>query len=228
MLSCCWRSPRPPSPAAMEPEAPVRRERATCAAGADDQADDGGHSGVGPTGAHPRDPPANPPSRLELLRRGRLLDWLAEDTAASRAQTGALLVHAGRNARHIRNFRRTESEDIAGAKPALIVLRECVTRCRQHAESQTQRGRENSNCEQINWQSRPLADRRCGLPPDGSPPWNQPPWNHLSSYRRECRCFKIFQQPCTEILRRRPRGHRSSPMRHRRRLYWAMVDRRRR
>ena len=99
------------------------------------------------------------PSRLELLRPGRLLGWLAKDAAASRAQTGALLVHAGRNARHIRNFRRTESEDIAGAKPALIVLRECVTRCRQHGhtESQTQRGRKNSKPKQINWQSRPLA-----------------------------------------------------------------------
>ena len=91
-----------------------------------------------------------------MALRGRLLCWFAENAATTYAQTGPLLAHAGRNTLHIRNFRRTESKNIAGAKPALIVLRKCVTRCRQHGqtESQTRRGLEITNCEQIDRHSR--------------------------------------------------------------------------
>ena len=90
-------------------------------------------------------------------RGGRLFGWFAENAATTFAQAGPLLVHAGRNALHTRNFRRTEPEDIAGAKPALIVLRKCVTCCRQHCQTESQRryGLEIANCEQINWHSRP-------------------------------------------------------------------------
>jgi hypothetical protein len=66
-------------------------------------------------GAHSRDPLAHPPCPLELLRRGRLLGWFAENAATTLAQAGPLLAHAGRNALHIRNFRRTETQNIAGA-----------------------------------------------------------------------------------------------------------------
>src|SRR5260370_12395787 len=145
-----------------------------------------------------------------LLRRGRLLGWFAENAATTIAQTSPLLAHAGGNTLHTRNFRRTKSKNIAGAKPALIVLCKCVTHGRQHCqtESQTRYGREITNCEQSNWHSRPL-DRptlrssarrvaRLGI--------------NLLSYRRECRSFKILNHHCTEILYRRPQRNRLSPV----------------
>ena len=99
---------------------------------------------------------------LGSLRRGRLFGWFAENSATTFAQAGPLLVHAGGDALHTRNFRRAKPKNIAGAKPALIVLRKCVARCRQHCqpESQPQCGLEIANCEQINRHSRPpgLAD----------------------------------------------------------------------
>jgi hypothetical protein len=66
-------------------------------------------------------------------------------------------VHAGGNTLDIRDFRHTKPEDIAGAKPALIVLCKSVTRCRQdcQTESQTRHGLETSHCEQINWHGAP-------------------------------------------------------------------------
>jgi hypothetical protein len=95
---------------------------------------------------------------LGSLHRGRLFGWLAENAATTFAQTSPLPAHAGGNTLHTRNFRRAKSKNIAGAKPALIVLRKCVTHCRQHCqtESQTRYGLEITNCEQSNWHSRPL------------------------------------------------------------------------
>src|SRR5258707_4744367 len=96
---------------------------------------------------------------LGSLRRGRLVCWFAENGATTIAQTSPLLAHAGGNTLHPRNFRRTKSKNIAGAKPALIILCKCVTHCRQHCqtESQTRYGLEITNCEQSNWHSRPLG-----------------------------------------------------------------------
>jgi hypothetical protein len=88
--------------------------------------------------------------------RGRLFGWFAENAAATFAQAGPLLAHAGGNALDTRNFRRAKPENIAGAKPALIVLRKSVARCRQHeTESQPRYDLEITECEQINWHSRP-------------------------------------------------------------------------
>jgi hypothetical protein len=67
-----------------------------------------------------------------------LLDWFAENPATTFAQASPLLAHAGRNTLHTRNFRRTQSKNIAGAKPALIVFREGVTRCRQDCQTKRQ------------------------------------------------------------------------------------------
>ena len=85
-------------------------------------------------------------------RRGRLLGWFAENPATALAQAGPLLVHAGSNTLHTRNFRRTKSKNVAGAKPALIVLRKCVTRCRQRRQTKSQHRCDPwiTNCEQIN------------------------------------------------------------------------------
>ena len=93
---------------------------------------------------------------LGSLGRGRLFGWFAENAATTFAQAGPLLAHAGGNTLHTRNFRRAKSKNIAGAKPALIVLRKCVARCRQHeTESQPRCDLEIAECEQINWHSRP-------------------------------------------------------------------------
>src|SRR6266571_2617873 len=93
---------------------------------------------------------------LGSLGRGRLFGWFAENSATTFAQTGPLLVHAGGDALHTRNFRRAKSKNIARAKPALIVLRECVARCRQHeTESQPRCDLEITEREQINWHSGP-------------------------------------------------------------------------
>src|SRR5216684_2261656 len=94
---------------------------------------------------------------LGSLRRGRLFGWFAENSATTFAQAGPLLVHAGGDALHTRNFRRAKPKNIAGAKPALIVLRKCVARCRQHCqpESQPRCDLEITECEQIDWHSRP-------------------------------------------------------------------------
>ena len=85
-------------------------------------------------------------------RRGRLFGWFAENPATALAQAGPLLVHAGSNTLHTRNFRRTKSKNVAGAKPALIVLRKCVTRCRQRRQTKSQHRCDPwiTNCEQIN------------------------------------------------------------------------------
>jgi hypothetical protein len=89
--------------------------------------------------------------------RGRLFGWFAENSATTFAQTGPLFVHAGGDALHTRDFRRAKSKNIAGAKPALIVLRKCVARCRQQCQPESQRrcGLKITNCEQINWHSGP-------------------------------------------------------------------------
>jgi hypothetical protein len=81
-----------------------------------------------------------------------LFNWLAENPATAFAQAGPLLVHAGSNALHTRNFRRTKPKNVAGAKPALIVLRKRVTRCRQHRQTNSQNRCDPwiTNCEQIN------------------------------------------------------------------------------
>jgi hypothetical protein len=105
---------------------------------------------------------------LGLLGRGRLFGWFAENAATTFAQAGPLLVHAGGNTVHARDFRCTKPENIAGAKPALIVLGKCVARRRQQCQTKSQPrcGLEIANREQINWHSRPpWIDRRCGRPP---------------------------------------------------------------
>jgi len=85
-----------------------------------------------------------------------LFGWFAENAATTFAQAGPLLVHAGGDPLHARDFRCTKPENIAGAKPALIVLRKCVARCRQHeTESHPRCDLEIAECEQINWHSRP-------------------------------------------------------------------------
>jgi len=98
-----------------------------------------------------------PGSLRRSLGRGRLFGWFAENAATTLAQAGPLLVHAGGNTRHARNFRRAKPKNIAGAKPALIVFRVCVARCRQYCqtESQPRCGLEIANGEQIDWHSRP-------------------------------------------------------------------------
>jgi hypothetical protein len=81
-----------------------------------------------------------------------LFGWFAENPATTFAQAGPLLVHAGSNALHTRNFRRTKSKNVAGAKPALIVLRKCVTRRWQRYQTKSQNRCDPwiTNCEQIN------------------------------------------------------------------------------
>src|ERR1700681_3315197 len=94
---------------------------------------------------------------LGLLGRGRLFGWFAENAATTFAQAGPLLVHAGGNTLHARDFRCAKPENIAGAKPALIVLGKCVAGRRQQCqtESQPRCSLEIANREQINWHSRP-------------------------------------------------------------------------
>ena len=101
--------------------------------------------------------PMAPGSLGRSLRRGRLFGWFAENAATTLAQAGPLLVHAGGNTRHARNFRRAKPKNVAGAKPALFVFRVCVARCRQYGqtEGQPRCGLEIANGEQIDWHSRP-------------------------------------------------------------------------
>jgi hypothetical protein len=89
--------------------------------------------------------------------RGRLFGCFAENAATTFAQAGPLPVHAGGDPIHARDFRCAKPENIAGAKPALIVLRKCVAGRRQHcqAKSQPRYGLEIASCEQINWHSHP-------------------------------------------------------------------------
>jgi hypothetical protein len=98
-----------------------------------------------------------PGSLRRLLGRGRLFGWFAENAATTLAQAGPLLVHAGGNTSHARNFRRAKPKNIAGAKPALLVFRVGVARCRQYGqtEGQPRCSFEIADCEQINWHSRP-------------------------------------------------------------------------
>ena len=136
-------------------------------------------------------------------RRGRLLGWFAENPATAFAQAGPLPVHAGSNALHTRNFRCTKPKNVAGAKPALIVLRKRVTRYRQHRQTNSQNRCDPwiMNCEQIDSHmvspgltDVAVATRRLAVLE-----------SYPSSYRCECRRFKILDHPCTDILHRRCR-----------------------
>jgi len=69
-----------------------------------------------------------------------LIGRLAENTAAAFAQVGTLPAHAGRDPLDVGNFPRTEAENISGAKPPLILLREGMARCRQHRQAESQAG----------------------------------------------------------------------------------------
>jgi hypothetical protein len=86
-----------------------------------------------------------------------LFGRFAENAPTTLAQTGLLPVHAGGNTLDAWNFRRTKPKNIAGAKPALIVLGKRVTRCRQHrqTEGHTRYDFEIASGKPVDWHGRP-------------------------------------------------------------------------